>query len=217
MNIEFWRRRWEQNEIGFHEAKPNRLLLQFGERLRVTATPRVLVPLCGKSTDLAWLAAHGFRVTGVEAVRQAAAAFFEENQLSTTTATWHGFEQFAGERLEILVGDFFALDPSLIPPFDAVYDRAALIAVRPEEREPYVMRLLELLRPGGRLLLVNFAYDQAVMGGPPFSLDEAEVRRLFGSRCTLELLADEDILDNESRFRQRGLTWLREQAWLITP
>ncbi|NLE86907.1 MAG: thiopurine S-methyltransferase [Myxococcales bacterium] len=215
MHEDFWRKRWAENQIGFHEGKPNAHLQRFSERLRTTAQPRVLVPLCGKAADLAWLAAQGFLVTGVELVREAAEAFFQEHGLSAREERDGGLPCLAGERVRIAVGDFWRWDFRESAPIDAAYDRAALVAVRPEDRERYVRHLLAPLRPAAPILLVTFAYDQTRMSGPPFSVDAAEVQRLFASRCEIEALEDVDILEREPRFRARGLESLREQVWLL--
>jgi thiopurine S-methyltransferase len=214
---EFWDKRWSENQIGFHEGRPNEFLQRFAERLGTQPSLRVLVPLCGKSVDLRWLAEQGFRVLGIEFVAQAAEAFFQEQGLSDRVARGEegGLPSLAAGAIEIAVGDFFRWDPQRSAPIDVAYDRAALVAVRPEDRQRYVDHLLGALPVSGRLLLVTFAYDAGVMSGPPFSVDAGEVERLFGARCEVQCLADEDILDREPRFRQRGLERLREQAWLI--
>jgi thiopurine S-methyltransferase len=215
MDRDFWQARWDAGQIGFHEGRPNAHLERFVEELRHHAEPRVLVPLCGKSADLRFLAERGFQVTGVELVPEAVRAFFAESQLDPQEIRDGGLPCLAAGRIRVAIGDFFAWDPEQSEPIDAAYDRAALIAVRPEDRERYVGHLLGALRPGGRLLLVTFAYDPAAMTGPPFSVDAAEVRRLLEGRGTLTCLADDDILEREPRFRERGLTWLREQAWVL--
>ena len=215
MHEDFWRKRWEENQIGFHEGRPNSHLERHVERLRTTERPRVLVPLCGKAIDLAWLAAQGFLVTGVELVREAAEAFFEENGLVAREERDGGLPCLASEGVRIAVGDFWKWNFRESAPIDVAYDRAALVAVRPEDRERYVAHLLEPLGTGSPILLVTFAYDAAHMSGPPFSVDSAEVERLFAARCAVECLEDADILEREPRFRAKGLRWLREQAWLL--
>lgn len=215
MHEQFWRERWEANQIGFHEGRPNAHLQRFVEQLRVKPEPRVLVPLCGKAVDLRWLAERSFWVTGVELVQKAAQAFFDENGWPAVSDRDGGLPSLASERVRIAVGDFLKWDPARSEPVDVAYDRAALVAVRPEERERYVTHLLSALRPGARILLVTFAYDEAAMSGPPFSVPAEEVRRLFEDRCRITPLADEDVLDREPRFRERGLGWLAEQAWLL--
>lgn len=214
---EFWDKRWAESQIGFHEGRPNALLERFGEHLRADFGRRVLVPLCGKAVDLRWLAERGFDVLGVEFVQRAAEAFFVENfgELEVERGEDGGLPCLSAGGVRIAVGDFFAWDPRRSEPLAVAYDRAALVAVRPEDRERYAAHLVGALPPGGRILLVTFAYDSSLMNGPPFSVDGDEVQRLFATTCRIERLADEDILDKEPRFRQRGLTWLREQAWLL--
>ncbi|MBL9037808.1 MAG: hypothetical protein JNG84_04760, partial [Archangium sp.] len=82
MNEVFWVTRWNEGRIGFHEGKPNAWLARHHAELG--HTQRVLVPLCGKSEDLAYLAALGHQVVGVELVELAARAFFTEHSLTPT-------------------------------------------------------------------------------------------------------------------------------------
>jgi thiopurine S-methyltransferase len=222
MEQDFWQARWDQNQIGFHEAAAHRFLVQFANQLVSPAAtagshPRVLVPLCGKSLDLIWLRNRGFDVTGIEFVRLAAESFFAEQSLTARVKSTPEFECFESPGLAIWVGDFFALATAQPPAFEAIYDRAALVAIKPEDRARYAATLLGSLAPGGRVLLITFVYEQAEMQGPPFSVTEQTVTDLFAATCSVEQLADEDILEKEARFRERGIhTRLREQAWLIT-
>lgn len=75
MDHEFWHARWSSNEIGFHLPQVNPHLLEFWPTLGLPAGSRVLVPLCGKTLDMAWLMAQGHRVLGVELSRTAVEAF----------------------------------------------------------------------------------------------------------------------------------------------
>ena len=59
----FWHTRWA-NQIGFHLDEINPYLMRHLSRLRLQAGERILVPLCGKTLDLAWLAAQGLEVLG---------------------------------------------------------------------------------------------------------------------------------------------------------
>ena len=60
------------------------------------------------------------------------------------------------------------------------------------------------------------AGTSANRSGEPSLVAPDEVRRLFAPHFELERVASEDILDAEPRFRERGLQWLQEQAWLAT-
>lgn len=75
--LEHWLERWRQGRTGWHEATGNR-----GLRAHWRATGRrVLVPLCGKSPDLVWLADRGNEVFGVELSPLAVHSFFADQQL----------------------------------------------------------------------------------------------------------------------------------------
>ncbi len=218
MDPEFWKERWQNQQIGFHEGKPNALLIEFGEKLLPEPSqlaPSVLVPLCGKAQDLLWLSDCGFEVTGIELVESAAQAFFEENALSFKRENWHGQPSLVAGKIRIVVADVFALDALPSGIFDAVYDRAALVALQPEVRERYVAELLRWLKPEARLLILTFVYDQTSMAGPPFSVSDAQLLALYDASAHLELLRAQNILDQEPRFKERGLTALAEKAWLV--
>ena len=75
MHEEFWQARWARNEIGFHLKEVNPHLQACWAQLAVPAGSEVLVPLCGKSLDLAWLAGQGYRVLGVARSRRAVEDF----------------------------------------------------------------------------------------------------------------------------------------------
>lgn len=181
----FWEGRWREGRIGFHEGRVNDYLTRAWPALRVPRGAAVFVPLCGKTHDLAWLAAQGHRVVGVEFSELAVAAFFAEQKLQPWRERVGALDAWSAASLTILRGDFFALQPADLARHcggaapGAWWDRAALIALPPAERRAYAQRLGELLAPGARGLLLSFEYRQEEMQGPPFSVLEPEVRELF--------------------------------------
>ncbi len=94
-----------------------------------------------------------------------------------------------------------------------VYDRAALIAMPENMRQMYVEKLLSLVKPGGRILLVTLDYPQDELAGPPFSVPKAEVEALFAN-CKVTHLERDDADETHPR-RQRGLSRFAEEVWLI--
>ncbi|MBB4815130.1 hypothetical protein HNP03_003766 [Pseudomonas rhodesiae] len=82
MEPEFWHDRWATNQIGFHQSDINPYLLRHWPSLALAHGAQVLVPLCGKSLDLIWLASLGHRVLGVELSEQAVQTFFSEQFIS---------------------------------------------------------------------------------------------------------------------------------------
>ena len=74
MHEAFWQDRWARSQIGFHQEKVNGYLRRHWSALGLPAQATVLVPLCGKSLDLAWLAEQGHAVIGVELAERAVLA-----------------------------------------------------------------------------------------------------------------------------------------------
>jgi thiopurine S-methyltransferase len=214
MNADYWLNRWSQNQTGFHLAGVNPLLKQYWPPVSASAPGRVLVPLCGKSEDLRWLAEQGHDVIGVELSLLAAKAFASEQGIVLTETHEPPFTVLRGERVTYYVGDFFDFTPDVGGRFDLLYDRAALIALPPEMRSGYVRLLQSLLGRSARGLLLGLEYDPSQMHGPPFTVPEAEIRQLFESfHC--EKLLEYDCLEQEPHFKQRGLTWLKESVYAL--
>jgi len=216
MEPSFWHERWERAETGFHQQHINVHLQQFWNRLQLPSGQRVFVPLCGKSSDLLWLAGEGYPVTGVEISPIAVEAFFTENRLVPRRWREGAFEYWEVDEIRILLGDFFSLEPHHLADCGGIYDRASLIALPLDLREPYTATLDSVAPPATQMLLVTMEYDQTILNGPPFAVSEAEVRALYEPAHTVEWLYTRDALAEESRWRQRGLTWLLEKVYRLT-
>ena len=216
MDLDFWHERWQANLIGFHQDEINTHLQRYWPRLQLAADSRILVPLCGKSLDMLWLLEQGHPVVGVEVSQIAVESFFEENRLSPEIHEEHYGQRYVVERLELLCADFFSLAQADIGSVDAFYDRAALIALTAGQRPRYAAQLTQLLGHGTGGLLVTLEYHQSEMDGPPFSVSGEEARQLFNSAFTLEQLFQFDALEENRKFREKGLTQLTEHAWHLT-
>jgi len=216
MEPKFWQERWARNQIGFHLPEVNPYLLRYWPALGLAQGAKVLVPLCGKSLDLMWLASNGYHVFGVELSEQAVEAFFSEQNL-TPRITRHGvFKVYQADLIEIWCGDFFALDAGALADCTALYDRAALIALPPLMRAQYAEQLNSLLRPGCQGLLITLDYDQTQKAGPPFAVPDDEVKVLLGFQWNLEVLDTRDILGESWKFVQDGVTRLEECVYRLT-
>ena len=215
MQHEFWLERWEQNQIGFHKQEISSYLQRFWSKLGVSQGDRVFVPLCGKSNDMLWLLGMGYQVIGVELSPLAVESFFADNDLKPKITRQGDFLVNGVDRLQILCGDFFALQAADLGHVNVVYDRASLVALPVDMRIKYVSSLSTLLPTNTPILLVTLDYPQHEMQGPPFSVPGEEIGKLFGSWCDVELLASEDVLEQESAFKKRGLTTMAEQAYRL--
>lgn len=216
MHEEFWQARWTRNEIGFHLREVNPYLQAHWANLQLPAGSEVLVPLCGKSLDMPWLAAQGCRVLGVELAAKAVGDFFAEQGLHATVSSDGGLQRHEAEGIALLQGDFFALTPAQAAGCSGYYDRAALIALPPEMRRRYVAHLQTLLPSGCRGLLVTLDYPQEQMDGPPFAVSDAEVHALYGEGWQIELLGEYEVRDKNWRFVERGLSRLHERVYRLT-
>jgi thiopurine S-methyltransferase len=215
MEVDFWQQRWREGQIGFHLQEVNPLLRMYWPLLRLPQGARVLVPLCGKSRDLAWLAAQGYQVIGVELSSLAVNAFFEEQRLCPVQQA-HG--QHSGhyvDGIEIWCGDFFDLHPSQVGQVDAIYDRAALIALPEAMRGRYVQQLLALAGAVPQLL-ITLDYPQDKMAGPPFAVSTQEVTRLYGRHYPgIAAHVCYDALGSNARFIDQGLSRMAECVYLL--
>ncbi len=215
MESSFWNERWRKNTIGFHQGSVNPWLERYYSELKLSEGEGVFVPLCGKSLDMLWLAEQGHPVVGVEFSKIAVQAFFEENGLYGQEQEDRRFLKMKGDSVTLLAGDFFDVERTDLAGIQAVYDRAALIALPPDLRQQYTRRLTELMEPGTKMLLITIEYPQEDMQGPPFSVPEHEVRALYESDFSIRLLAREDVMEENERFRERGLSELDEVVYLL--
>jgi thiopurine S-methyltransferase len=215
MHAEFWQARWARSEIGFHLPEVNPYLQRHWSALGLPAGARVLVPLCGKSLDLAWLAGQGYQVVGIELAQRAVEDFFREHGLQPQVSEVGDFTLYRAGSVEIYCGDFFALTEQQLSGCVALYDRAALIALPAPMRERYVAHLTQVLPVDCQGLLVTLDYDQTQMDGPPFAVADNEVLRLFASAWQVTSLECADVLGENWKFLQRGLERLDERVYRL--
>lgn len=214
-----------------------------------TLTSRVFVPLCGKSVDLAYLSSHPkvSHVVGIDIVRTAAEEFAAEhpellleeekvesnddcannvegNVVEKECSSQSTISKFNGTSLTFLIGDLFAVPTE--DRFDSIYDRASMIAIHPSLREDYVTLMGKLLQPGGSILLVSLdrretTTDEAKKDGPPFSINEHEIRQLYESMSWVESVTKlEEVNDltsdaDRERWEKKGVLELYEIVFLI--
>jgi thiopurine S-methyltransferase len=224
VEIDFWLERWDKNETGFHQAQINPYLAYFygqkGPSPEQRQKLKVFVPLCGKSKDMLWLSQNGYKVFGVECSERAVKDFFEENTLNYKHAEndRHALYMTTDQAslVEIFQGDFFALQQKDLADVTDIFDRASLVALPAEMRRQYARKMAEIQRPGVRTLLVTLTYDQAEMNGPPFSVSQENVNELFSENFSIEKLCFKDIIDDEPRMRNRGLSSLVETVYKLT-
>lgn len=213
MEASFWRDRWANGQTGWQEPAPNHFLTAHHAVLGLGPGRRVLVPLSGKTPDLAFLAEAGAEAIGSELVESAARAFFDERGLSAERTALGEHVRLSAGRVSIVVGDFFTLTSAQLGVIDAIYDRAAVVALPAPMRERYAARL-RALAPGAAMLTVTFAHDGAP-DVPPFAVERPELDRLYGA-ANVHFLGERDLYHPESTLAQRGATFTRELCHRVT-
>ena len=228
MNPEFWQKRWQEGRIGFNQSAVNPLLIEYFNRLNLTAGSRVFVPLCGKSIDMVWLATQGYDVVGVELVETAVQEFFAEQNIEPTVYQqtdnpmikyYQG--QLSGQIITLWVADIFALTAKDIGIINAVYDKAALIALPDDMRVRYSEQVRKLSSDTSKVngannritpqLLLTLHYDQRKKNGPPFSIDGEQLERYYGDHYQIC-----ELSSVPSSIGSAPDITVTEQVWLLS-
>lgn len=209
--MEYWHNRWDKEQTGWHRDVFNDLLEKYWSEINPVKDGEVLVPLCGKSLDMLWLAEQGYNVVGLEMVEQAVQAFFEENKLETVSNEIGKHIKYSSPPFTIFQGDLFDLEAGVVQA-DAWYDRAAMVALPNSLRENYVKQICQQTKPGASGLLITFAYPQEQMDGPPFALHDEDVLRFFADGFEVECLEKIDLEDE----KDRGLSNVTSTVFKIT-
>lgn len=203
MEPDFWLQRWQNQQIGFHLNAPHPLLQKYHEQC--FPERNVLVPLCGKSLDMEFLATMGHKVIGVELSELAVSQFFSERELSPSVSSNGTLKQFEAADYCLYQGDFFDLDEAAVGATTHVYDRAALIALPSAMRRQYVAHIEKILPRPVSILLITLDYDQSAMQGPPFAVSEQEVADLYGQATSITQLRYTSIIEQDPGFKEQGL------------
>ncbi len=209
MEAGFWHQKWEKGDIGFHAQEVNPSLQEHFGKLQMAAGARVFLPLCGKTRDIGWLLDEGFRVSGAELSELAIKELFNDLGLvpEITGAEKHLCYQAGNVR--IFVGDIFDVSAKQLGPIDAIYDRAALVALPMEMRARYAAHLIDIT-DAAQQLLITYEYDQQLMNGPPFCVRAEEVKRLYS--VTYDVRALETHVVPEG---MRGKVPATETVWAL--
>jgi len=210
-DAQFWHERWKKNEIPFHELKPNPLLVKHFKRLGLAKGARVFVPLCGKTLDIRWLRSKGYRVVAAELSEIAVKQLFAELKLNPaiSKSKTDGVKRYFTDKVEVFVGDIFKVTRKMAGRVDAIYDRAALVALPKNVRVRYTDHMMRITNKAPQLL-VTFDYDQAAMAGPPFAISNTELVEHYSQAYGLQLLASASIPGG-----LKGKCPATENLWLL--
>jgi len=180
MDAEYWHKKWADQQIGFHQSSPHEFLVAHSDRFNLGLADNVFVPLCGKTKDIGWLLQQGYAVSAIELNESAVECLFKDLDIEPVVTQKDELKLYAAERLQVYVGDIFALNSSMLPAINAIYDRAALVALPLDMRIRYTQHLMAITQ-AAQQLLITFDYDQSQMEGPPHSITGNEVRKHYSN------------------------------------
>ncbi|MFC5475667.1 thiopurine S-methyltransferase [Paraherbaspirillum soli] len=209
MDTNFWHQKWEKNDIGFHQNDANPLLVNYFKTLSLAKGSRVFLPLCGKTLDIRWLLSNGYRVAGAELSKIAIEQLFAELGVAPKISGAGELEHYSAPNIDLFVGDIFDLSGKTLGVVDAIYDRAALVALPQTIRNRYTAHLMEITKKAPQLLIA-YEYDQSLMEGPPFSISNEEVNQHYRDSYDLTLMASTDVAGG-----LKGKCAAQENVWLL--
>lgn len=220
LSLEEWQDKWVTRQIAFHQEHGHKLLKKHLDTfLRGQNGLRVFFPLCGKAVEMKWFADRGHTVVGVEISEIGIREFFSEQNLSyteeplTEIAGAKVFKSSSGN-ISLYCCNIFDLPRANIGKFDRIWDRGALVAINPGDRDRYADFILSTLRKGFHYLVAVLSYDPTKYAGPPFYVSDAELKRLFGTKCSICCLEEADAF--EERHKAWGIDYIFEKLYLLT-
>jgi thiopurine S-methyltransferase len=209
MEANFWLKKWDAQDIAFHQAEANPLLAKHFNALSLRQGSRVFVPLCGKTLDIAWLLATGYSVVGAELSETAIVELFDELGVKPDVVEVGNLKHYAAENIDMFVGDIFELSSATLGAVDAIYDRAALVALPDDMRRQYANHLIQLTTSAPQFVIC-FEYDQNLMAGPPFSVDANEIAQLYSAAYHLSVIESVEVAGG-----LKGVCAATETVWLL--
>ena len=209
MDASFWHQKWEKNEIAFHQSEANPLMVKYFSELSLAEGSRIFIPLCGKTHDIAWLLTNDYCVAGAELSKIAIEQLFAELGVVPKKSSIGKLEHYSATNIDVFVGDIFDLSRNLLGPVNAIYDRAALVALPLEMRKQYTNHLMQITGKAPQLL-ISYVYDKSAIDGPPFSISNEEVKQHYADSYELTHIASVDVSGG-----MKGKCAAIENVWLL--
>jgi thiopurine S-methyltransferase len=209
MEKEFWLDRWKDNILRFHQADYNHLLVSHFDKLSLKQGERVFIPLCGKTLDMKYLLEKGHQIVGIEFSEIAIIDFFKELNIIPKILKKDKLIHYQADNIDLFVGDVFDLSSDIIGKVDAIYDRAAYVALPLKVRSQYANHLT-LITQKALNLIITFEYDQNELAGPPFSISNDEIKQHYEKDYQIKLL---ESLEVDGGLKE--VCFAKENIWLL--
>ena len=171
LNANYWNDRYQHQQTGWDVGYVSTPLKEYIDQLS-NKDIAILIPGCGNSYEAAYLLQQGFNnITLIDISPLLTQQLAEK------------FSTYPGNRLNIITGNFFALEGQ----YDLILEQTFFCALDPSLRKAYVQKMHSLLKPGGKL--VGVLFDREFEGGPPFGGSQEEYKGLFAPLFNIQVLA----------------------------
>jgi len=199
---DYWEERWKNGQTGWRRT-PGASYQSSMEWLKeigfCTVNKSVLVPLCGDSPVIQFLAEAGFQVYANDWSHSAC------EQLRCILRA-----KSLGHKVELFEGDFYD-HIAQIPAnsIDLVWDRGAFVAVPPDTRDAYAKAIAPVVRPGGCIFL-NSVYKPLELRetGPPYHVTDSDIEKRFSPLGFRACFTEPRATDEDLQHLNAGESWL---------
>jgi thiopurine S-methyltransferase len=209
-----WKKKWQRNDIAFHQNGINPLLREYLPQLNLSAGDFILVPLCGKSLDMDWLTHYGLRVIGIELSSVAIQAYFDARQVKPQQKVHGRFTRWWHQQTEIWCGDIFDLSLRDMHRVKSIYDCAALTALPATLRINYVQHFLHILPRDSQILLMTTETPDINVINSVHTID-SEVSALYQADYRIQLLHGKNCFKIDPEYPQEPECNLEEKVYLM--
>ncbi|MBS1519012.1 MAG: methyltransferase [Bacteroidetes bacterium] len=169
LNAEFWSNRYLSGNTGWDMGKVSPPIKEYSDQLK-DMNARILIPGCGNAYEAEYLSNKGFKYITLLDI--------SEVLIKSLSNKFSG-----NENVTLLTQDFFDHSGK----YDLIIEQTFFCSLDPEMRTAYVLKMSELLNPGGKIagVLFNREFDKE---GPPFGGTEDEYKKLFSGHFEIRVL-----------------------------
>lgn len=167
-NKSYWENRYTKNETGWDIGVVSTPLQTYIDQL-TNKNISILIPGAGNGYEFDYLLNKGFQDTYVIDIAQKPLdTILERNEI---------------EKKHLIHQDFFEHNGQ----YDLIIEQTFFCALDPSLRRNYVTKMLELLKPNGKIIGLLFNFE-LTLEGPPFGGSKEEYINLFNDYFTIKTL-----------------------------
>lgn len=168
LNKSYWENRYTENETGWDIGVVSTPLQTYIDQL-TNKNISILIPGAGNGYEYDYLLNKGFKDTYVMDIAQKPLdTILERNEI---------------EKRHLIHQDFFEHNGQ----YDLIIEQTFFCALDPTLRRNYVTKMLELLKPKGKIIGLLFNFE-LTLEGPPFGGSKEEYINLFNDYFTIKTL-----------------------------